>query len=901
MESIKMQIKKRDGTYQDVDFNKISNRIKYLVDGVDPKRRRIGPPLNIDPIKIAQKVCAQIIDGISSRELDEFAAELCAYQVGDHQDYAILASRIIVSNHHKNTENYRNFSDMMSLLYSNTDKQGRHAPLISERFYQAVMKNKEVLDKEVDCRHYRDYERLNYFGFKTLEKSYLIKVKTVTPMVQERYQHLLMREAFAMYPDDIEQTLVCYEALSQGLLTHATPTMFNSGTPRPQLSSCFLVGMDDSIDGMYGSINRLAHISKWSGGIGLHLNDIRGAGSLIRGTNGESSGIINLLKVLNEFTRHVNQGGKRKGSVAVYLSPWHCDIFDFLEMKKNRGAEEKRARDLFYALFVSDIFMRRVKRALTLKRTYGAHDIKWSLMCPDECPGLANCYGNEFEDLYTKYERNGQFRRQVDILEVWQMILDSLKETGGPYILFKDHINHKSNQKNIGMIKSSNLCCEIVQYSDHEEYAVCNLCSVNLKAMVKFEHGKPYYDFELLRKVVKLASRNLNRIIDLNYYPVPQTRRSNFRHRPVGIGVQGLADAFVMMRLPFESKEAQQLNRDIFETIYFSAIETSCELAKERAKKLGNVSREDLETLKKDSSMIEYLRNYFDDLKLKNRQNFTIAEEMIKTGNQDLLNKCEQRAKGIIEKYNLNPQVSEYQHLDLDSKYLGAYSTFEGSPASHGLLQYDLWKVNPSGRWDFNGLKAKIANWGLRNSLMIAPMPTASSAQILGNNECFEPFSSNMYSRQVLSGTFMIVNKYLQKDLDDLGLWNTQMKERILLSGGSIQGISEIPQELRELYKTVWEMSKRTLIDMAADRSPWIDQSQSLNHHVADPDDNMLSTILMYGWEKGLKTGSYYLRRKALVDAQKFSVDINHQASQVNQPEIQVCSIDNPDCLACQG
>jgi ribonucleoside-diphosphate reductase alpha subunit len=924
-----MRIKKRNGTFQPVDFGKISNRIKYLVEGIDPNGSRIGPKLSIDHNEIAKDVCGQIVDGISSRQLDEFAAELCAYRVGDHQDYDTLASRIIVSNHHKNTQNYRNFSDMVEALYHNTDRQGIHAPLVSKEFYDAVMENKDRLDAAVNNNHKRDYENLDYFGFKTLEKSYLLKIKTVTPTIQERYQHLLMRNAYSKYLDDIDEALQYYEYLSCGYFTHATPDLFNSGTCRPQLSSCFLAGMDDSIDGMYEAIRRLSHISKWAGGIGIWLSDIRAYGSLIRGTNGESSGIVTLLKVMNEFARHVNQGGKRKGSVATYIPPYHSDVFDFLEMKRNQGHEEVRARDLFYALFIPDIFMRRVQRALTLKRVTGQSDIMWSLMCPDECRGLNNVYGDEFDELYTQYEEQGRYKRQVNILDLWQAILDSLKETSLPYILFKDHINRKSNQKNIGVIKSSNLCCEIVEYSDHEEYAVCNLASINLKRMVQAdEDGMLFFDHDLLHKITKVVIRGLNRVIDLNYYPIPQTKRSNFRHRPVGTGVQGLADAFALLRLPFESQEAQQLNRDLFETIYYSALKSSCELARERTEKLQKLPMETLKELKTLSSDIEYYENYLEDLTLKNRKRFTEAEQRMKDRYTQDLERSKTRINEIIQQYDLNPQTNEYQYMNLDyPQYLGAYSTFVGSPAHQGELSFDMWGVEPSGRWDFDALKEDIKKYGLRNSLMIAPMPTASTAQILRNNECFEPFKSNLYSRGVLSGTFLVVNKYLQKDLSDLGLWDRNMKDKIMNAKGSIQNIAEIPDELKELYKTAWEMSKKTLINMAADRSAFIDQSLSLNHFIEDPNDSLLSTILMYAWEKGLKTGSYYMRRRTLVDPQKFSIDIaqyqdklkreidpdnpeSQEFSQLNltdqekenlkSPKL-FCTRDDPDCLACQG
>ena len=904
-----MRVKKRDGTYQLVNFNKISERIKYLIEGYDSNRVCIGEKLAIDHNEIAKDVCGLIIDGISSCQLDEFAAELCAYKVGDHYHYDMLASRIIISNQHKNTAKYAKFSEMMEALYLNKDNHGNSSPLISEAFYEKVQEHKEVLDAAID--HNKDYEALDYFGFKTLEKSYLLKVNAQKPIIQERYQHLLMREAFAMYTDDVDSAIKCYKLFSDGLMTHATPTLYNSGTAKPQLSSCFLIGLDDSINGMYEGIRRLSHISKWAGGIGVWLSKIRGNGSLIRGTNGNSSGLVPLMKVMNELARHVNQGGKRKGSIAVYLEPWHKDIFDFLEMKKNSGKEELRARDLFYALWIPDLFMRRVKHALTLKRVTGSNDIKWSLMCPDECPGLADTYGAEFDKLYDLYEREEHYSKQVDILELWQAILDAQKETSGPYMCYKDAVNNKSNQKNLGIIRSSNLCAEIVEYSDHEEYAVCNLVSINLKKMVKDRT----FDFSLLAQITKQATINLNRIIDLNYYPVYQTKRSNMRHRPIGIGVQGLADAFILMNYPFESEEAQILNREIFETMYYAALEASMELAKERWEKLSKVPMSILKELKEFSSYLEYYENYLTEMELCNRKTLTLAEQQIFAKTRETYDRYLHEASQIVSDYRLDSNLAEYQYLNLDApSYLGAYSSFVGSPASLGQLQYDLWNVKPSSRWNFDVLKEQIKRYGIRNSLLLAVMPTASTAQILGSNECIEPLTSNIYSREVISGTFIVVNKYLQKMLTEQGLWNTEMKEKILLNGGSIQNIEEIPQAIKDLFRTAWEMSKKVLINMAADRGAHIDQSQSFNHFISDPNDDILSTVHLYGWEKGLKTGMYYLRRKTLVDPQKFSIDLSKYNETVPKSPARtalaprspsraeagpVCLRDNPNCLSC--
>ncbi len=871
-----MRVKKRNGDFHPVDFNKISKRIQHLVEGLDSDKNPIGEVLNIDPNDIAKDVCGQIIDGISTWQLDEFAAELCAYKVGEHYHYATLASRIIISNHHKKTEKYQNFSDMVQALYNNVDLHNQPTPLLSDAFYQAVMVNKEKLDAAVNRNHVRDYENLDYFGFKTLEKGYLLKLKNSHDFVQERYQHLLMREAFAQYLDDVDSAIECYEALSLSMFTHATPTLFNSGTRKQQLSSCFLLGMDDSIDGMYECMRRMAHISKWAGGIGVCLSRIRASGSIIRGTNGDSSGLVPLLKVINDEARHVNQGGKRKGSVALYIEPWHGDIFSFLDMKKNNGNEELRARDLFYALWIPDIFMRRVQRALLMKRVSGSHNIKWSLMCPDECPGLVDKYGSEFDELYDQYEKAGRYKNQVDILTLWQAILDSHKETSLPYMLYKDSVNRKSNQKNVGTIVCSNLCGEIAEFSDHTEYAVCNLISLNLKKMVKFVDNKPIFDFNLLHKMAKLGCRNLNRVIDITDCPVAQATKSNFRHRAIGIGVQGLADAFFLMGYPFESELAQILNEQIFDTIYHGSLEASMELAQTRQEQLSKIPMDLLKILKEDSSYIDYYNRYFEDLKLKNDPNPPFAEVNIRKYNTDDLKVRTQRINQIVTDYQLNPQITEYQYLNLEHpQYLGAYSTFVGSPTSQGLLQFDLCEAKPTGLWDYVSLKAQIQQYGLRNSLLVAVMPTATTAQILGSVECIEPITSNLYVRQVLSGSFLVVNRYLQKTLTDLGLWNKDMKDEILVNGGSIANIERIPEDLRQLFKTVWEMSKKTLINMAAKRQHYIDQSQSFNLFVSDPTDNLLTTIHFHGWESGLKTGMYYLRRQTLVEPQKFSVDIN--------------------------
>lgn len=892
-----MKVKKRDGTLQVVDFNKISNRIKYLVEGYTPDGLQIGDKLDIDHIEIAQKICGLIIDGISTCQLDEFAAELCAPMASDNDSYDMLATRIIVSNHHKNTAQYENFSDMMTALYNNKDIHGLPNPLISTSFYENVMKYKPLLNEAVNKNHNKDYEILDYFGFKTLEKSYFLKVKNLDFPIQERYQHLLMRVALTIFHDDPLSAIEFYETLSDSLGTHATPTMFNSGTSKQQLSSCFLAGIDDSIYGMYECIRRLADISKWSGGMGIWLHKIRGMGSIIRGTNGESSGLLPLIKVLNEFARHVNQGGKRKGALSLYIEMYHTDIEVFLDMKKNQPPEEARARDLFYALWVCDLFMRRVKRALALKRVTGKSNIKWSLMCPDMCPGLADLYGDEFEELYSKYESEGRYTKQVDILKIWDAILDSQIETGGPYMLYKDHINRKSNQKNIGIIRSSNLCAEIVQYSDHEEYAVCNLASLNLKKMVKYKNSIPYVDFELLKKTAGQFIKSLNRVIDITYYPTPQAKRSNFKHRATGLGAQGLADVFILMGLPFESEQAALLNRHIYETIQYGAVEASIQLAEERFNQLSCVPMEKLQALKAHSSYVEYYERLIAKYELENQKRPSEAEIGMRKMMDVEYDKHLSGAKEIINEYQLNPQIAEYQYMNLDHpQYMGAYSTYVGSPVSEGKFQHDLWNVKPSGLWSWDILYEKNKQFGIRNSVLTAQMPTASTAHILGNNESIEPLFSNIMARQVLSGTFIQTNRYLQKALTKLGLWNKDMKNKIIMANGSIQNILEIPAHLRELFKTSWEMSKKQLINMSAERGPWICQSQSFNHCIKGANHSILTSIHMHAWEMGLKTGSYYIRTQKATTAQKFSVDIKDrkpikkEESKIQskiQPEIQ--------------
>lgn len=788
-----MLVLKRDGRRESVKFDKITARIERLCYGLD---------LNfIDPIIVAQRVIDGLYDGVTAEELDHLAAETAASMTTKHPDYATLAARVAVSNLHKKTS--KSFSNTMKRLYTYIDpKTGENAPLLSKETYEFIRNHAAQLDSTII--YDRDYG-YDYFGFKTLEKSYLLKLDG---KIAERPQHMLMRVACGIHSDNIDNAIETYHLLSEKWFTHATPTLFNAGTPKPQLSSCFLLTMkEDSISGIYETLQQCAQISQSAGGIGLSIHNIRATGSYIKGTNGTSNGIIPMLRVFNDTARYVDQGGgKRKGAFAVYLETWHADIFEFLDLKKNHGKEEMRARDLFYALWVSDLFMKRVEE-----------NGDWSLMCPHECPGLADTYGKDFENLYEKYEREGKARKTVKAQELWFAILEAQVETGNPYMLYKDHCNRKSNQKNLGTIKSSNLCTEILEFTSPDEVAVCNLASLALPKFVingTFDHQKLY-------DVTYVATKNLNKIIDINYYPVPEAERSNKRHRPIGLGVQGLADAFIMMRMPFDSPEAAGMNKDIFETIYFAAMTASKDLAKEQ----------------------------------------------------------------------------------------GAYETFKGSPVSKGIFQFDMWGVTPeSNRWDWESLKKEVKKHGVRNSLLVAPMPTASTSQILGNNECFEPYTSNIYSRRVLSGEFAIVNKHLLKDLIKLGLWNDKMKNKLIEQNGSVQNINEIPQNIKDLYKTVWELKQKTLIDMAADRGAYICQSQSLNVFVDQPNFGKLTSMHFYAWKKGLKTGMYYLRSKAAADAIKFTVEKEATPATITAEELakkqadMACSLDNPDaCEACSG
>ncbi|KAI0497218.1 hypothetical protein KFK09_020440 [Dendrobium nobile] len=812
-----MYVVKRDGKRETVHFDKITARLKKLSYGLNTD--------HCDPVLVAQKVCLGVYKGVTTSQLDELAAETAAAMTANHPDYALLAARIAVSNLHKNTKKL--FSETIKEMYHHvSQKSGQKAPLIADDVYEIVMKNAACLDSEIIYDRDFDYD---YFGFKTLERSYLLKV---SGKVVERPQHMLMRVSVGIHKDDIESAIKTYNLMSQRWFTHASPTLFNAGTPNPQLSSCFLVCMkDDSIDGIYDTLKECAVISKSAGGIGVSVHNIRATGSYIRGTNGTSNGIVPMLRVFNDTARYVDQGGgKRKGAFAVYLEPWHADVFEFLDLRKNHGKEEHRARDLFYALWIPDLFMERVQS-----------NEEWSLFCPNEAPGLADCWGDDFVNLYIKYEKEGKAKKVVPAQNLWFEILKSQIETGTPFMLFKDTCNRKSNQQNLGTIKSSNLCTEVIEFTSPTETAVCNLASLALPRFVR-EMGvsleshpsklvgsigskNRYFDFEKLAEVSAIVTVNLNKIIDVNYYPVDTARNSNMRHRPIGIGVQGLADTFILLGMPFDSPEAQQLNKDIFETIYYHALKASADLASQE----------------------------------------------------------------------------------------GPYETYKGSPMSKGVLQPDMWNVTPSNRWDWPTLRDLISKNGVRNSLLVAPMPTASTSQILGNNECFEPYTSNIYSRRVLSGEFVVVNKHLLHDLTEMNLWSATLKNKILYGNGSILKIPEISDHLKAVYKTVWEIKQRTIVDMAVDRGCYIDQSQSLNIHIEQPNFGKLTSLHFHAWSKGLKTGMYYLRSRAAADAIKFTVDtstLKLETKQADYPaengDIQdslaqiACSFENNEaCMAC--
>ena len=882
-----MRVLKRSGTYEDVSFDKILNRIKALSFSDEFEKE-----LSVDPVIIAQKVCSEIYDGVKTSELDELSSQIAISLYSTNLDYSILASRIVVSNHHKNTEG--NFAKKVSMLY-NAITNERSTPLVNSEFYELVNSNQEEIQSVIDYK--RDYD-FDFFGLKTLEKSYLYKVNG---KIVERPQDMIMRVALSIHRNNLGRAFETYNLMSRHYFTHATPTLYNAGSNREQFASCFLLAMkDDSIKGIYETLADCASISQHAGGIGLHIHNIRATNSFIAGTNGKSNGIVPMLRVFNDTARYVDQGGgKRNGSFAIYLEPWHADIFEFLELKKNHGNELERARDLFYALWIPDLFMERVKA-----------NGKWSLICPDECQTLSDVYGSEFKQLYEQIEKDGRYTKQVNARTLWNAILTSQIETGTPYLLYKDACNQKSNQKNLGTIKSSNLCTEIIEYSSPEETAVCNLASVSLKKFLvpkdttnlllriyskpnciyctmaknlckqlnityteesydtllisgQKPHGvkfpqiynitdksfihiggftelekfvRPTFDHTELKEVIKVMTRNLNNVIDYNYYPTKETKTSNLRHRPIGLGVQGLANVFFEMKIPFTSDEAKQLNDEIFETIYFGSMEASMEMAEERNEKMTKYKRA-----------------------LEQYDIFIEASEILDANTMDLLSK------------ELDPI-----HEELDRQnFLGAYSSFEGSPLHQGYYQFDLWQKKPSHRYDWTQLMNKIKLYGVRNSLLVAPMPTASTAQILGNYECFEPIISNIYTRRVLAGEYMVLNNYLVKDLILSEQWSPSMKNKIIANDGSIQNIEGIPNCFKERYKTVWEMSQKDIIDMASDRGKYICQSQSLNLFMAAPDTNKLTSMHFYAWQKGLKTGLYYLRTRPSSKALQFTVNPN--------------------------
>ena len=815
-----MRVMKRDGKFEDISFDKILNRVKNLGNNMEPK-------LKLNYSQFVMDVIEQLYPDISTTKIDELTAEQCASMCTKHPDYGSLASRIIVSNNHKNT--LASFSETMELLYEFKDIHDKHIPIIDANVWSIIKKNKDFFDNLVDYN--RDFE-IDYFGFKTLERAYLMRVDK---KVVERPQHMWLRVSIGIHFDDLDAVKETYDLMSQKYFTHATPTLYNAGTPRPQLSSCYLLSMeDDSIEGIYNTLKECANISKWAGGIGLHIHNVRATGTHIRGTNGTSNGIVPMLQVFNKTARYVDQGGgKRNGSFAIYMEPWHSDIEDFLDLKKNHGDEEMRARDLFYALWIPDLFMEKVEK-----------DLEWCLFCPDKCPGLSDCYGEEFNALYNKYESEGKMNKRVKARDVWYKILDSQMETGTPYLLYKDAANEKSNQKNLGVIKSSNLCTEIIEYSNDEETAVCNLASIGLS---KFVNADKTFNYEHLHSVTKVVTANLNKIIDVNFYPTEKTRRSNLLHRPIGIGVQGLADVFAMMDIPYHSEEAINVNKLIFETIYHAALERSNEIA---------MSRKD------DITALIDINKYDDQYRI----------DVFETTEKD----CRTYKCNLNEKTNeiVNKVKPIRAELDItDKNVIGSYSSFVGSPASKGILQFDMWNVTPSERYDWTTLKKSIQEHGIRNSLLLAPMPTASTSQILGNNECFEPYTSNIYTRRTLAGDYVVANKHLMKELVEFGLWTEDLKNNIILNKGSIQHIDGIPENIKEKYKIVWEIPMKHLIDMSVDRGAFICQSQSLNLWQEDPSYKSLTAMHFYGWKKGLKTGLYYLRRKPRHQPQQFTID----------------------------
>ena len=815
--STEMRVTKRDGELQEVAFDKILERVKKL-------GQEAG--IHINYSSLVMKVIDQLYDKIPTAKIDELAAEQCASLSTNHPDYATLSARIIISNHQKNTDKV--FSNVIKRLYEFTDIKGENKSLVSQKLWDFTERYSDQLNSMIDYE--RDY-LIDYFGFKTLERAYLFRINNI---IVERPQHMWMRVAVGIHGnlnnvDQVETLRLVketYDLMSNKFFTHATPTLFNAGTPRPQMSSCYLIAMEeDSIEGIFNTLKDCAHISKWAGGVGLHIHNIRAKGSHIQGTNGTSNGIVPMLRVFNNTARYVDQGGnKRNGSFAIYLEPWHADVEDFLELKKNHGDEELKARDLFYALWISDLFMERVR-----------DNAKWSLFCPHECPGLSDVYGDKFKTLYEQYENDGKAKKTVNARDLWFKILDSQMETGTPYIVYKDAANSKSNQQNLGTIKSSNLCSEIIQYSDKNETSVCNLASIGLPSFVNEETKE--FNYSKLHEVTKVITNNLNQVIDINFYPTEKTKNSNLKHRPIGIGVQGLADTFILMDIPFHSEAAKNVNKLIFETIYHGALEKSNEISIERSIKIKELLTGDR------NHLLDYIDRY---------------------------------------EYDLNKLTTH----DL----VGAYSSFEGSPASKGILQFDMWNTSPSERYDWTSLKESIIKYGLRNSLLVAPMPTASTSQILGFNECFEPFTSNLYSRRTLAGEFVVVNKYLMKELIQLGQWNEQIKNNIIANKGSVQQLTVLSEHIRNKYKIVWEIPMKHLIDMSADRGAFICQSQSLNLWMEDPTYNSLTSMHFYSWKKGLKTGIYYLRRKAKHQAQQFTIEPDTKQTEEKDEICEMCS-----------
>tara|TARA_B100001093_G_scaffold286537_1_gene273713 strand:+ start:13736 stop:16501 length:2766 start_codon:yes stop_codon:yes gene_type:complete len=919
MSNIKNQedyVIKRNGQKEAVSFDKILKRVKTLG----------GDELNVNYTALCTKIIERLYENITTAEIDECLAQQCASLSTTHPDYGVLASRILISNHQKNTS--ENYLEIIEQLYNFKDINGDSAALVSKKLFDIVNNNKDLIQSWL--KYERDFF-LDYFGFKTLERAYLMKING---KILERPQHMWMRVSIGIHGTDFENVKKTYDLMSQKYFTHATPTLFNAGTPRPQLSSCYLLAMeDDSIKGIYNTLSDCASISKWAGGIGLHIHNIRASGSHIRGTNGTSNGIVPMLRVFNNTARYVDQGGgKRAGSFAMYLEPWHGDIFEFLEMKKNHGDEEARARDLFYALWIPDLFMKRIKSNGT-----------WTLMCPDVCQGLSDTYGDEFEELYTKYEREGKGIKTVKARQLWFKILDSQIETGVPYLLYKDACNQKSNQKNLGTIKSSNLCTEIIEYSDGNETAVCNLASIGLskfinypthalsnikiytkdncgwcllvKSLLKsreihytetkieesdfeefkkthnyptlpliysnnnkiggydnlFKLLKPTFDYDKLHEITKVVTYNLNKVIDVNFYPTKKTRNSNLKHRPIGIGVQGLADAFALLDIAFHSEEAQQINKNIFETIYHAALECSMEISKERS-----IGMKELKKLWNDKHFQFFEEYYHTELHTK-----------LRTENHKYYHVQNDDVHKLLDKYK--PLHNEFVLKSMDN-LSGSYSSFKGSPASKGILQFDMWNVSPSDRYDWNKLKNDIQNHGLRNSLLLAPMPTASTSQILGNNECFEPFTSNIYLRRTIAGEFVIINKHLLKELINMNLWNETTKNTIIRDTGSIQNVPNVPKKTKEKYKIVWEIPMKHIINLAADRAAFICQSQSMNLWMKDPTYDKLTSMHFYSWQKGLKTGMYYLRTKAKAAPQQFTVEPE------KNPNLED---DDEDCLMC--